>query len=69
VINAEGEFQAADRLAAAAKIIDQYPTAIQLRFLQTMREMSAEHNTTTIFPLPLDLFRPFMKLAEKGNKE
>ena len=69
VINAEGEFQAADCLAAAAKIIDQYPTAIQLRYLQTMREMSAEHNTTTIFPLPLDLFRPFMKLVEKGNKD
>ena len=69
VINAEGEFQAADRLAAAAKIIDQYPTAIQLRYLQTMREMSAEHNTTTIFPLPLDLFRPFMKLVDKADKE
>ena len=69
VINAEGEFQAADRLAAAAKIIDQYPTAIQLRYLQTMREMSAEQNTTTIFPLPLDLFRPFIKLVEGGNKE
>ena len=67
VINAEGEFQAADRLAAAAKIIDQYPTAIQLRYLQTMREMSAENNTTTVFPLPLDLFRPFIKLAEKGK--
>jgi regulator of protease activity HflC (stomatin/prohibitin superfamily) len=65
VINAEGEFQAADRLAAAAKIIDRHPTAIQLRYLQTMREMSAENNTTTVFPLPLDLFRPFIKLAEK----
>jgi regulator of protease activity HflC (stomatin/prohibitin superfamily) len=52
VINAEGEFQAADRLAAAAKIIKRYPTAIQLRYLQTMREMSAENNTTTVFPLP-----------------
>ena len=69
MINAEGEFQAADRLAAAAKIIDQYPTAIQLRYLQTMREMSAEQNTTTIFPLPLDLFRPFIKLVEGKNKE
>ncbi len=66
VINAEGEFQAADRLAQAAKIIDAYPTAIQLRYLQTMREMSAENNTTTVFPLPLDLFRPFLKLAEKA---
>jgi len=65
VINAGGEFQAADRLAAAAKIIDAHPTAIQLRYLQTMREMSAENNTTTVFPLPLDLFRPFIKMAEK----
>ena len=69
VITAEGEFQASDRLAAAAKIIDQFPTAIKLRFLQTIREMSAEHNTTTIFPLPLDLFRPFMKLVKKGNSD
>jgi regulator of protease activity HflC (stomatin/prohibitin superfamily) len=69
VINAEGEFQAADRLAAAAKIIKQYPAALQLRYLQTMREMSAENNTTTVFPLPLDLFRPFMKLVEKGNTD
>ena len=69
VINAEGEFQAADRLAAAAKIIDAHPTAIQLRYLQTMREMSAENNTTTVFPLPLDLFRPFIRLAEKGKAE
>jgi regulator of protease activity HflC (stomatin/prohibitin superfamily) len=67
VINAEGEFQAADRLAAAAKIIDRHPTAIQLRYLQTMREMSAENNTTTVFPLPLDLFRPFIKLARKSK--
>ncbi len=65
VINAEGEFQAAGRLAQAAKIIDPYPTALQLRYLQTMREISAENNTTTVFPLPLDLFRPFIKLAEK----
>ena len=67
VINAEGEFQAADRLAAAAKIIDRHPTAIQLRYLQTMREMSAENNTTTVFPLPLDLFRPFIQLADKNK--
>jgi regulator of protease activity HflC (stomatin/prohibitin superfamily) len=65
VINAEGEFQAADRLAAAAEIIDAHPMALQLRYLQTMREMSAENNTTTVFPLPLDLFRPFIRLADK----
>jgi len=69
VINAEGEYQAADRLAQAAKIIDAYPTAIQLRYLQTMREMSAENNTTTVFPLPLDLFKPFIRLAQKGRPE
>jgi len=69
VINAEGEFQAADRLAEAAKIIDAHPTAIQLRYLQTMREMSAENNTTTIFPLPLDLFKPFIRLAQKDSPE
>ena len=65
IINAEGEFQAATRLADAAKIIDRYPTAIQLRYLQTMREMSVQNNTTTILPLPLDLFRPFLKRVEQ----
>ncbi|MBU4345049.1 MAG: slipin family protein, partial [Proteobacteria bacterium] len=53
VINAEGEFQAAAKLAEASKIIENHPTALQLRYLQTMREMSAEQNTTTIFPFPI----------------
>ncbi len=61
VINAEGEFQAANKLAEAAKIIHDHPMALQLRYLQTMREMSAENNSTTIFPLPIDLFRAFFK--------
>ncbi|MDA8138729.1 MAG: slipin family protein [Desulfobacteraceae bacterium] len=61
VINAEGEFQAANRLAEAAEIISKDPTALQLRYLQTMREMASEHNTTTIFPLPIDLFRAFIE--------
>lgn len=65
VINAEGEFQAATRLAEAAEIIREHPMAMQLRYLQTMREMAAEQNTTTIFPFPLDLFRPFMQLADQ----
>jgi regulator of protease activity HflC (stomatin/prohibitin superfamily) len=69
VINAEGEFQAADRLAEAAKIIDAYPTAIQLRYLQTMREMSAENNTTTVFPFPMDLFKPFIKWAQNHKPD
>ena len=64
IINAEGEFQAANKLAEAAKIIHEHPTALQLRYLQTMREMAAENNSTTIFPLPIDLFKAFMKKSD-----
>jgi len=64
VINAEGEYQAANRLAQAAEIMQDYPMALQLRYLQTMREMSAENNSTTIFPLPIDLFKPLIKLMD-----
>jgi regulator of protease activity HflC (stomatin/prohibitin superfamily) len=60
IINAEGEYQAANKLADAAGIIRKHPMALQLRYLQTMREMAAENNSTTIFPLPIDLFRPFL---------
>lgn len=65
VINAEGEYQAANRLAEAAQIIDKHPMALQLRYLQTMREMAAENNSTTIFPLPIDLFRHFITSQPK----
>ena len=61
VINAEGEYQAANRLAEAAGIIHQYPEAMHLRYLQSMREISAENNSTTVFPIPIDLLRPFLK--------
>jgi regulator of protease activity HflC (stomatin/prohibitin superfamily) len=61
VINAEGEFQAAEKLVQAAAMINTQPIALQLRFLQTMREISSEHNTTTFVPIPLDLFTPFIK--------
>ena len=54
IVNAEGEFQ-------AAAMISKEPIALQLRFLQTMREISSEHNTTTFLPIPIDLFTPFMK--------
>ncbi len=64
VINAEGEYQAAAKLAEAAGIIDRYPVALQLRYLQTVSEMASENNSTTIFPIPIDLFRPLMRLAE-----
>jgi regulator of protease activity HflC (stomatin/prohibitin superfamily) len=63
IINSEGEFQAAEKLAQAAGIIATQPIALQLRFLQTMREISNEHNTTTILPLPMELFTPFLKKA------
>ena len=69
VINADGEFQAATKLAEAAEIIREHPMALQLRYLQTMREMSAEQNTTTIFPFPIDLFKPFMDAMGKMKKE
>jgi regulator of protease activity HflC (stomatin/prohibitin superfamily) len=61
VINAEGEFQASARLSEAAEVLGRFPIAIQLRFLQTMREVASERNTTTFFPIPLDLFAPFIK--------
>ena len=60
VINAEGEFQAAERLNEAAAIIAQNPGALQLRYLQTLQDIAAENNSTTIFPLPIDLLKPFM---------
>jgi len=61
VINAEGEFQAAGKLAEAAKKIEDFPYALQLRYLQTLREVAAEGNSTTLFPIPIDLFKPFFK--------
>jgi regulator of protease activity HflC (stomatin/prohibitin superfamily) len=61
VINAEGEFQAAEKLVQAAGMIAAQPIALQLRFLQTIREISSEHNTTTFVPVPIDLFAPFIK--------
>lgn len=69
VINAEGEFQAATKLAEASSIIQDHPTALQLRYLQTMNEMSAENNTTTIFPIPLDLFKPFLSMLKKDEEK
>jgi regulator of protease activity HflC (stomatin/prohibitin superfamily) len=61
IINAEGEFQAAEKLVQAATMISQQPIALQLRYLQTMKEISSEHNTTALFPIPLELFVPFIK--------
>jgi regulator of protease activity HflC (stomatin/prohibitin superfamily) len=61
VINAEGEAQAAAKLSEAAEVLARFPIAVQLRYLQTMREVASERNTTTFFPLPLDLFAPLLK--------
>ena len=61
VVNAEGEFQAAEKMVQAAQMIAKEPIALQLRYLQTMREMASEHNTTTFLPLPIELFSSFMK--------
>jgi regulator of protease activity HflC (stomatin/prohibitin superfamily) len=69
VINAEGEYQAASKLADAATIIQEHPMALQLRYLQTLLEISSENNSTTLFPIPIDLFRPFLKLVEKIKPE
>ena len=66
IINAQGEFQAAEKLVEAGRMIATQPVALQLRFLQTMREISSEHSTVTFLPLPIDLFAPFFK---KGGPE
>lgn len=59
IINAEGEFQASQRLAEAAEIIGRHPAALQLRYLQTLQDIATENNSTTIFPVPVDLFKVF----------
>jgi regulator of protease activity HflC (stomatin/prohibitin superfamily) len=61
IVNAEGEFQAAEKMVQAAAIMSAEPIALQLRFLQTMREISSEHNTTTFLPVPIDLFTPMLR--------
>jgi regulator of protease activity HflC (stomatin/prohibitin superfamily) len=64
VIAAEGEFQAAQRLAEAAEIMGKSPITLQLRYLQTLAEIATEHNSTTVFPVPLDMFEPFLRLKQ-----
>jgi regulator of protease activity HflC (stomatin/prohibitin superfamily) len=69
VINAEGEYQAANKLAKASEIIEEHPTALQLRYLQTMNEMSTESNSTIIFPIPIEIFSLFMRPVDKGDEK
>lgn len=65
IIHAEGELQASVKLAEAAEIIGRNPATLQLRYLQTLTEIAAEKNSTTIFPIPIDLITPFLKAAQK----
>ena len=69
IIAAEGEYQAANKLAAAADILSTNPQAIQLRYLQTLREIATENNSTTLFPIPMDLITGFMSLVNKATEE
>lgn len=65
IIHAEGEFQASKKLRDAAQVISNEPMALQLRFLQTLTEVASEKNSTTIFPVPIDLVKPFLEKAAK----
>ena len=69
IVNAEGEYQAAEKMVQAAAMIREQPIALQLRFLQTMREISSEHNTTTFLPVPIDLFSPFIRKGGGTSSE
>jgi regulator of protease activity HflC (stomatin/prohibitin superfamily) len=69
VINAEAEFQAAAKMAEAAKVLATEPMSLQLRYLETLREIAAEKSSTTLFPIPIDLIRPFLKMAERMEKQ
>jgi regulator of protease activity HflC (stomatin/prohibitin superfamily) len=68
IINAEGEFQASERLRDAALVIEQHPVALQLRYLQTLLELSGSQSTTIVFPAPVDLIRPFIERAERASR-
>jgi regulator of protease activity HflC (stomatin/prohibitin superfamily) len=65
VIHAEGEFQASQRLLDAARVLSSEPAALQLRYLQTLAEISTEHSSSIIFPIPIDILRPFYEMADK----
>jgi len=64
VIGAEAEFQAAQKLTEAARIMSEQPMALQMRYLQTLAEIATEKNSTTIFPIPIDLIKPFLDKAK-----
>jgi regulator of protease activity HflC (stomatin/prohibitin superfamily) len=67
IINSEGEFQAAERLKDAALVLEEHPVALQLRYLQTLIEISGTPSTTIVFPAPIDIIKPFLERAEKSS--
>src|SRR5947199_5525157 len=67
VINAEGEFQASERLQDAARVIEEHPIALQLRYLQTLLELGSSQSTTIVFPAPIDLLTPFLERSKSGS--
>jgi regulator of protease activity HflC (stomatin/prohibitin superfamily) len=67
VINAEGEFQASERLKDAALVIEEHPIALQLRYLQTLLELGSSQSTTIVFPAPIDLLTPFLERTNSGS--
>jgi regulator of protease activity HflC (stomatin/prohibitin superfamily) len=69
IINAEGEFQAASKLAQAADVIGKNPTTLQLRYLQTLREIGANQNSTVVFPMPIDLVNPLLEAMRRASPE
>ncbi len=69
VINAEGEFQAAQKLTEAAHVMSTSPITLQLRYLQTLNQIASENNSTTVFPIPIDLFTPFIKMAQLSENK
>ncbi|MCZ6777161.1 MAG: slipin family protein [Ignavibacteria bacterium] len=68
VIHAEGEFQAAKKLSEASQVMEDHPMALQLRYLQTLTEVAAEKNSTTLFPIPIDLLTPFLERNAKKKR-
>jgi len=68
IIHAEAEFQASQTLVNAAKILSSVPAAMQLRYLQTLTEIGAEQNSTVVFPMPIDIMKPFLDLIEKADR-
>ncbi len=69
VVHAEGELQASVKLGEAAQVIERNPIALQLRYLQTLTEIASENNSTTIFPLPIELLKPFLNMANNNEKK